>query len=86
MEKIKIEESTINLKYGREGKVAILMYVGEDDPVSKLDDAVSEYVGNVAYNQFIDINMDNPWVRVIISGINDMEQEDFDPKTHKLRT
>lgn len=85
MGQIKIQESTIDLTFNRKGQVAILMYAGEGDPVAKLDWAVYEYVGNVGHNQFIDINMDNPWVRVIISGINDMNQEDFDPEKHKLK-
>ena len=85
MGQIKIQESSIDLTFERKGQIAILMYAGEEDPVQKLDTAVSEYVGNVGHNQFIDINMDNPWVRVIISGINDMKQEDFDPTKHKLK-
>lgn len=85
MEEIKIQESFIDLTRNRKGRIAILMYAGEGDPVGKLDWAVSEYTGNVAHNQFIDINMDNPWMRVIISGVNDMKQENFDPIKHKLK-
>lgn len=86
MGKVKIQESKIDLTHGRKGKVAVLIYHGEEDPVSKLDLAVHQYVGNVGYNEFIDINMDNPWVRVILSGINEMEQVDFDPTIHKLKS
>jgi hypothetical protein len=86
MGQVKIQESSIDLTHGRKGQVAVLIYAGEDDPVAKLDWAVSEYVGHVGHNQFIDINMDNPWVRVIISGINEMNQEDFDPSKHKLKS
>jgi len=85
MEKVIIQESSIELTRGRKGQIAILGYVGSEDPVAKLDMAVSQYVGNIGHNQFIDINMDNPWTRVIISGINDMKQEDFDPTIHKLK-
>lgn len=81
---VKIQESTIELTNGRKGKVAVFIYIGEDDPVTKLDWAVSEYVDHQEYNEFIDINMDNPWVRVILSGINEMNQVDFDPSIHKL--
>ena len=45
MGQIKIQESTIDLKNGSKGKIAVLMYVGDDDPVTKLDSAVSKYVG-----------------------------------------
>ena len=83
---VKIQESSIDLTLGRKGQVAVLIYAGEDDPIAELDRAVSEYVGHVEYIQFIDNNMDNPWVRVIISGINEMNQEDFDPLKHKLKS
>lgn len=85
MGQVKIQESSLDLTRGRKGQVAVLMYSGEGDPVAKLDWAVSEYVGHVEHNQFIDISMDNPWIRVIISGINEMNQVDFDPEKHKLR-
>lgn len=84
MGQVKIQESIIDLTHGRKGKVAVLIYVGEDDPIAKLDWAVCEYVGRVGYSEFIDINNDNPWVRVILSDINDMNQVDFDPSIHKL--
>jgi hypothetical protein len=86
MSKVKIQESNIDLTNDRKGKVAILIYRGEEDPVSKLDTAVHQYVGNESHHEFIDINMDNPWVRVILSGINEMEQVDFDPTIHKLKS
>lgn len=85
MEKVIIQESSIELTRSRKGQIAILVYVGSEDPVAKLDLAVSQYVGNVGHIQFIDINMDNLWTRVIISGINEMKQEDFDPTNHKLK-
>jgi hypothetical protein len=84
MGKVKIQESEIDLKNGDKGKMAIFMYVGEEDPVAILDAVVSTYVGHKGYNQYIDINMDNPWTRVIVSEINEMKQEDFDPSKHKL--
>ena len=84
MGQIRIQESDISLTHGRKGKIAVITYLGEEDPVEKLDQAVSIYVGTKGHNQFIDINMDNPWTRVVMSGINDMEQEDFDPNTHRL--
>jgi len=85
MGKIIFQESIINLTHGRKGKVAMFMFAGDEDPVAKLDWAVSEYVGHEGYMEFIDINMDNPWTRVVISGINDMEQVEFDPSKHKLK-
>ena len=39
--------------------------------------AVSEYVGRDLYNEFVEIHMDNPWVRVIVSNINELDYKDF---------
>jgi hypothetical protein len=84
MGKVKIQESEFDLADGGKGKIAILLYVGEEDPVGPLDEAVRNYVGHHGYMEFIDINMDNPWTRVIVSGVKDMKQVDFDPKKHKI--
>jgi hypothetical protein len=65
-------------------KVGILIYKGAGDPVVHLNNAVDQYVGNESYNEFIDANMDNPWVRVIIKGINEMTPVEFNPQVHKL--
>jgi hypothetical protein len=65
-------------------KVGILIYTGSGDTVKHLDEAVDLYVRHEGYNEFIDANMDNPWVRVIVKGINDMEQLTFDPEVHHL--
>jgi len=74
------EAETTNKKV----KIGILIYTGTGDPVKHLNEAVNQYVGNEGYNEFIDANMDNPWVKVIIKGINDMEQVEFDPALQHL--
>jgi len=74
------EASTTDCKV----KIGILMYVGSGDPVRHLNEAVHLYVRNEGYNEFIDANMDNPWIRVIIKGINDIEQQPFNPDKHHL--
>ena len=71
MEEITINESMIDLPIGKANKVAVFTYSGDGNPISALDDAVREYVGtNSDYQQFVDFNMDNPWVRVVIFNIN----------------
>jgi len=84
MGQIKIQESELDLTQERKGKIAVITYLGEDDPVETLNQAVYTYTQGKMYSEFIDINMDNPWTRVIMSHINDMEQENFDPTTHRL--
>ncbi len=43
-----------------------------EDPASYMDGVVEDYVKNRAYNEFIETNLDLPWVRVIIEGINEI--------------
>ena len=82
MRQVKIQENIIQLEDGNKGKVAVFLYGGEGNPMVALDDAVKEYVGVEPSSQFIDINMDNPWVRVVITHINEMLQDDYDPSRH----
>lgn len=43
-----------------------------EDPASYMDEVVKNYVENKDYNEFIETNLDLPWVRVIIEGINEI--------------
>lgn len=81
-----INESVYALKDGKKGKIAVFMYTGEADPENVLDYAVSIYVEDNGFHELIDANLDNPWMRVIVSDINDMKQEQFDPITHRLNS
>jgi hypothetical protein len=56
------------------GKIAVFNYNGTDDPVLLLDKAIGLYTQGQKYKEFIDINMNNPWIRVILSGIDDVMQ------------
>ena len=75
-----IYQETINNKV----KVGIFVYTGAGDPVYHLDKAIDNYVRYENYNEFIDANMDNPWVRVIIQGLNEMEKVEFKPEILSL--
>lgn len=44
------------------------------NPKLYMDNVVSEYVGQSMYNEFVEIFLDNPWIRVIIFGINNINQ------------
>ena len=62
----------------KKGKIALLTGgLSEKNPIALMNEAVSLYVGRELYNEFVEIHMDNPWVRVIVSGINDLEYEAF---------
>jgi hypothetical protein len=43
-----------------------------ENPKFYMDCAVSEYVQQTMYNEFVEIFLDNPWIRVIIFGINNI--------------
>ncbi len=63
-------------------KVAIFTYSGEEDPVRHIDKAIAQYVSDYkSYKQFVDMNMDNPWVRIVTIELNKDEMRD-----HKLKS
>jgi hypothetical protein len=88
MEKISglsISESEYDLEKGGKGKIAVFIYTGSADPKKVLDFAVHQYVQNEGYHELIDANLDNPWMRVILSDINGINQRQFDPNTDRLK-
>ena len=70
---VEIEELRKTNLYGKV-RVVILTYKGEGDPIQEIDNELEKYVydNNVykdkKYREFIDRNMDNPWVRVVVFG------------------
>ena len=78
IEGLTINEAEFDLRDGiSKGKVAVLVYYG-GNPTEVLNSAVRSYVGEKEYYELIDANMDNPWMCVVVSNINDMKQENFD--------
>jgi hypothetical protein len=47
------------------------------NPTLLLERAVSKYVGTKSFNQFRDVHSDNPWVRIVITGINNLDYDAF---------
>lgn len=45
-------------------------------PRSYMDEVVRQFIGTQVYNQFIEIHLDVPQVRVILMGINDLRYEE----------
>jgi hypothetical protein len=84
---IRMNESKIILKNGEFGKIAVFMYSGTGDPQRELDCAISKYTDfrnneEVRYIELIDSQLNNPWMRIIITGVNNMYQVDFDENLH----
>lgn len=87
MSEVKINYSNFDLKNGGKGVIAVLFYSGNGDPKIAFDKAVMEMSANtdIGYFELIDAHLNNPWMRVILTDINDMGQEDFDSLKHNLK-
>lgn len=79
MKDVQICEYILTNEEVNRGKVAILRGgVNVKKPIELMNAAVSKYVGNDPFNEFVEIHMDNPWVRVIVSNINNLDYKDFE--------
>lgn len=77
MKDMRINEAEYKLENGEKGKIAVFLYGGSGDPAAHLNLAVSKYVGDNNYYEFIEDHLSNPWMRVIMSDINGMKQLSF---------
>lgn len=68
MDVLTISESTYDLENGGKGKIAVFIYNGLFDPKPIID---------LGYYDLMISSSDNPWVRVVLSDINNMKQEPF---------
>lgn len=67
---VKISEHNFTNSDGKIiGKVAIIKSNYPGDIVELLNCAVSVYVGDEKYYEFIDISMCDPWTRIVVSNI-----------------
>ncbi|MBL0202352.1 MAG: hypothetical protein IPP81_20005 [Chitinophagaceae bacterium] len=79
MEDVEIFEQLFRNDNQVVGKVAIIRGgLNTDNPTGLLNLAVSQYVENTGYNEFVEIFLDNPWVRVVMSGINEINFKKFE--------
>lgn len=84
IEGLTINEANYNLEGNGNGRLAVLIYNGEGEPSRILDEAVRIYTNGQGYHELIDANLDNPWTRVIISHINEMNQDPFNTDLHRM--
>ena len=67
------------IAFDRTNKITIL--VGgftNPNPKEYMDRVVSEYVRNSSYNEFIEIHLDMPQIRIILKDINRIKFEKYD--------
>lgn len=62
MNEVKFQEAITN---DGKTKIIILTYSGYGDPTMVLEDTIYKHFHNENYYEFIDANMDNPWIRII---------------------
>jgi len=84
IEGLTISKSEYELDNGQKGIIAIFMYTGPSNPTQILDRAVYDYVQETGFHELIDANLDNPWMRVVLSHINEVEQNAFEPEADSL--
>lgn len=67
---------------GGRGTMAILRGgFGNPNPQAYMDSVVSDYVHDHIFNEFIEEHLDTPWVRVVITGINELDYKKYVEKT-----
>ena len=68
-----------NLQGG--GRIAIIRGgFNSPNPKEYMDNVVIDYVQNHLYNEFIEEHLDNPYVRVIITGIDELSYYSYDKR------
>lgn len=58
----------------------------QNNPKAFMDGIVSKYVGDRMYNEFIEVFLDNPYLRVIITGINEIDFDEYMDEKHTLKS
>jgi hypothetical protein len=72
----RIFEKKIELASGRCLYLAILIGgFTSENPTQYMNNKVSKYIKGIGYNEYIDVNLDNPWVRVIITDLNNLKDD-----------
>lgn len=88
LQNITMIKSTYSIKKGTKNEnanIVIFIYKGNADPKPVLDEAVNIYTNGKNCHQFIDANLDNPWLRVIMSDISNMTLVKFDMENVHLK-
>lgn len=73
MEDVQIFEQPFIVDGTVVGKMAILVGgLNRPSPKEYMDEAVHQYVGSIGHNQYVEIHLDNPWTRIVTTGINEL--------------
>jgi hypothetical protein len=76
MNLVSIAQFNLTHPNGRQDRLAILKCdEGSPNPKGVLEYAVNKYVVNEGFNEFVQIELDNPWMRLIIRDINELNYQ-----------
>lgn len=71
------EQDVVNSR-GQHFKIAVLRGgFTQEYPKEYMDNVVLQYTRNCLHNQFVESHLDLPWVRIVLTGINDLDYETF---------
>jgi hypothetical protein len=87
MKGVQINETIVRNENGDPvGKIVVLVGgVQEKNPKGFMDKVVSDYVERNPHNQFIVIQLDNPWTRIVTSNLQSFPFRDL-KKDDRLST
>jgi hypothetical protein len=87
MKGVQINETIVRNENGDPvGKIAVLVGgVQEQNPKGFMDKVVADYVERNPHNQFIVIQLDNPWTRIVTSNLQSFPFRDL-KKDDRLST
>lgn len=76
---VEIFEQDIETEKGQRYKIAVLRGgFTQEYPKEYMDGVVSEYTSHYLHNQFVESHLDMPWVRVVLTGINELDYVPFE--------
>lgn len=77
----KWDDAVKRIKHNNESPRMVILRggIGEDNPKEFMDGVVSDYTRGLLHNQFIEHTLDNPFVRILIFGINSINYDIKEP-------
>ncbi|MBO4654848.1 MAG: hypothetical protein J5644_04825 [Bacteroidales bacterium] len=75
---VKIKEFPFTGTDGQSYKISIMTGgFSSPNPGAYMDEFVRHYTKHSLHNQFLESHLDMPWVRVVVSGINEIPYDVF---------
>jgi len=62
----------------------MFLYLGDEDPKRNLDKVIKFTYRDIPYYSFIDASLDNPYLRLVMTGLSKLKGEVFNENYPKL--